>query len=125
MCIPTSTVYHVGGGTLANGSRLKTYLNYRNNLLLLYKNLNPKNRNLTLFIRLCLDGISSLKFIIEGRPLHIFEILKAHLYFHFKKGPFRKKRPKTFQVNLVPKSIVFAYFFEKKRRFTQLKSDFS
>ena len=125
MCIPTSTVYHVGGGTLANGSRLKTYLNYRNNLLLLYKNLNPKNRNLILFIRLCLDGISSLKFILEGRPLHILEILKAHLYFHFKKGPFRKKRPSEFKVKLGSKSIVFAYFFEKKRRFSQLKSDFS
>ena len=125
MCIPQSTVFHIGGGTLANGSRLKTYLNYRNNLLVLYKNLPPKGRNRIIFTRMFLDGISSIKFIMEGRPLHIVEILKAHLYFHFKKGPFRKKRPKKYQVTLFPKSIVFNYFLENKKRFSQLKSDLS
>lgn len=125
MCIPQSTVFHVGGGTLANGSRFKTYLNYRNNLLMLYKNLPKKGRNLILFKRMLLDGISSFKFIFEGRPLHIFDILKAHLYFHFKKGPFRKKRPSQYLVSLYPKSIVFAYFFRKKTRFSQLNNDLS
>jgi GT2 family glycosyltransferase len=56
MCIPQSTVYHVGGGTLKNGSYFKTYLNYRNNLLMLYKNLEPKNRFKILFTRMLLDG---------------------------------------------------------------------
>ena len=75
MCIPQSTVYHVGGGTLNQGSRFKTYLNYRNNLLMLYKNL-EKNRFKTIFTRLLLDGLSSIKLILDGRPLHIFSILK-------------------------------------------------
>ena len=81
MCIPQSTVFHVGGGTLNDGSRFKTYLNYRNNLLMLYKNL-EKNRFKTIFIRLSLDGISSLKLIMDKKPLHVFSILKAHIDFY-------------------------------------------
>jgi GT2 family glycosyltransferase len=125
MCIPQSTVYHVGGGTLKNGSYFKTYLNYRNNLLMLYKNLEPKNRFKILFTRMLLDGISSAKMILDKKPHHIFAILKAHIHYYTFLKKFRKKRPKDYKTSLPQKSIVFSYFFGKKKEFNQLNSDFS
>ena len=125
MCVPQSTVYHVGGGTLKNGSYFKTYLNYRNNLLMLYKNLEPKNRFKILFTRMLLDGISSAKMILDKKPHHIFAILKAHIHYYTFLKKFRKKRPKDYKTSLPQKSIVFSYFFGKKKEFNQLNSDFS
>jgi GT2 family glycosyltransferase len=125
MCIPQSTVYHVGGGTLKNGSYFKTYLNYRNNLLMLYKNLEPKNRFKILFTRMLLDGISCAKMILDKKPHHIFAILKAHIHYYTFLKKFRKKRPKDYKTSLPQKSIVFSYFFGKKKEFNQLNSDFS
>jgi GT2 family glycosyltransferase len=125
MCIPQSTVYHVGGGTLKNGSYFKTYLNYRNNLLMLYKNLEPKNRFKILFTRMLLDGLSSAKMILDKKPHHIFAILKAHIHYYTFLKKFRKKRPKDYKTSLPQKSIVFSYFFGKKKEFNQLNSDFS
>lgn len=123
MCIPESTVYHVGGGTLKNGSYFKTYLNYRNNLLMLYKNLEPNNRFKTIFIRMFLDGLSSMKMILDKKPLHVFAILKAHLHFYSYLKKFRKKRPKDYTISLPQKSVVYSYFFENKREFNQLNND--
>ncbi len=121
MCEPKSTVYHIGGGTLQAGSTFKTYLNYRNNLLMLYKNL-EKDRFKIIFSRLVLDGISSLKFLKEGRPQHIFYIVKAHLYFFSALKKFKKKRPKQFLATLHPESIVYSYFVERKKTFNQLNN---
>ena len=58
--VPSSTIFHVGGATLQRGNPFKTYLNFRNNLLLLYKNLPAKGRGSILFTRMILDGISAL-----------------------------------------------------------------
>ena len=66
MSVPNSTVYHVGGGTLNSTNSFKTYLNYRNNLLMLYKNLPAHNRFRILFTRMFMDGLSSIKFILDG-----------------------------------------------------------
>ena len=103
MCEPKSSVFHVGGGTLSSGSTLKTYLNYRNNLLMLYKNLNPQKRFSTIFKRMLLDGISSIKFILNGKPHHIFYILKAHLKYYTLFSNYKKKRPQSYQAKLFPK----------------------
>jgi len=124
MCIPQSTVYHVGGGTLNQGNTFKTYLNYRNNLFMLYKNL-EKNKLKTIFIRLTLDGISSAKFILEGKPLHILSILKAHIDFYKSIKKFRKKRATQFNAKLYPDSIVFSYFMKNKKEFNQLNKLFN
>ena len=124
MCMPQSTVFHVGGGTLNDGSRFKTYLNYRNNLLMLYKNL-EKNRFKTIFIRLSLDGISSLKLIMDKKPLHVFSILKAHVDFYKNIKKFRTKRASEFKVKLYSESIVFNYFIKKKKKFVQLNKLFN
>ena len=62
MVNPESTVYHVGGGTLDSSSPFKTYLNFRNNLFMLYKNLTVFKLLITLFLRLPLDGIAAITF---------------------------------------------------------------
>lgn len=125
MCIPQSTVYHVGGGTLSNGSYFKTYLNYRNNLLMLYKNLEPKNRFKTIFTRMLFDGLSSIKMILDKKPHHIFAILKAHIHYYSYLKKFKKKRPESYITTLPQKSILFSYFLEKKEQFNQLNNDFN
>jgi len=71
MAIPKSIVYHVGGGTLPKNSSRKTYLNFRNNFALLFKNL-PKNRLWKVFIaRLVLDGVAAIRFLTEGKYLEL------------------------------------------------------
>ena len=65
---PQSVVYHVGGGTLSEGSKMKYYLNFRNNLVLLTKNDQSSFWFIKLFWRMILDGISAVKFVVDGNP---------------------------------------------------------
>jgi len=125
MCEPKSTIFHVGGGTLRSGSTLKTYLNYRNNLLMLYKNLDPHKRFSTIFKRMLLDGISSIKFILNGKPHHIFYIIKAHIKYYILINNYKKKKIKSYQAKLFPKSIVYLYFIRGLKTYYQIKKDFS
>ena len=77
--VGSSSVYHVGGATLKETNPHKTFLNFRNSLLNVVKNV-PKERFLfVIFSRLFLDGIAGLKFIIELRPIHTLAIIKAHI----------------------------------------------
>ena len=84
--VPQGKVYHVGGGTLPNNSPRKLYLNYRNNLLMLYKNLPYRKgeqrtvfrRNATIFFRMCLDGLSALAYLAQGRLGFFKAVFKAH-----------------------------------------------
>ena len=125
MCEPKSTIFHVGGGTLRSGSTLKTYLNYRNNLLMLYKNLDPHKRFSTIFKRMLLDGISSIKFILNGKPHHIFYIIKAHIKYYILINKYKKKKIKSYQAKLFPQSIVYLYFIKGLKTYYQIKKDFS
>jgi len=89
--VAESEVFHVGGGTLAQGNPFKTYLNFRNNLILLYKNLAPGSLFVLLFLRMLLDGVAGLKFLAEGEIRQFLSVLKAHrdfygyVFFHAKK----------------------------------------
>ena len=65
--IPDSVVYHVGGGMLAYNSPFKTYLNFRNNLYLLYKNLPDSTLHKTLFIRKSIDALAASSFLVSGK----------------------------------------------------------
>ena len=90
--IPQSTIYHLGGATLNVDSPRKTYLNFRNNLIILVKNL-PQFRAIgVVFIRLVLDGIAGLKFISEGKPKHALAILQAHFAFYARFTKIQSKR---------------------------------
>ena len=125
MVCPSSVVYHVGGGTLPKKSPRKTYLNFRNNLSLLYKNI-PKDQLVSAFIvRFILDGVAALKFFLEGGFHDLVAVLEAHLYFYRNFGKLKKKR-KMQKQNKVSKvynrNIVFDYFIKGKKKYTDLDS---
>jgi len=129
--VPQSTVYHVGGGTLSRGNPKKTFLNFRNNLLLLYKNLPSDRRNRILFIRKILDGISALRFLIQGDTKDFSAILRAHRSYKGMKQFYKgTKSQNNFPENHVivsgiyPRSIVADFFLKGKRRFDQLDQTF-
>lgn len=106
-----SIVYHVGGATLNEGNPKKTFLNFRNSLLMLLKNL-PKNKLFPiLFMRLVLDGIAGIKFIFQGKFNHCFAIIKAHFHFYHLISKNLKKRNAIQKENYFhTKSVVYSYF---------------
>lgn len=106
-----SIVYHVGGATLNEGNPKKTFLNFRNSLLMLLKNL-PKNKLLSIiFLRLVLDGIAGIKFIFQGKFKHCFAIIKAHFHFYHLVSKNLNKRNSFQKENYFhTKSIVYSYF---------------
>ena len=115
---PESTVYHVGGGTLQSGSTFKTYLNFRNNLFMLYKNL--EHPTPIIFKRLLLDGLAGLKFLSEGKLIHTWAIVRAHFAFYGAINHLKKKRAQTFNAALYPKSILVSYYLQGKKKFSDL-----
>ena len=121
-CIPTSSVYHLGGASLDKMNPKKTYLNFRNNLVMLLKNL-PIYAFPILFIRMILDGVAGLKFISEGKFSHCWAIVKAHFSFYSRIPSTLLKRRNTQQISSdlqYPKSILVAYFIKKKRTFSAI-----
>jgi GT2 family glycosyltransferase len=125
MVNPQSIVYHVGGGTLDSSSPFKTYLNFRNNLYMLFKNLPVTDLIKTIFLRLILDGIAGLKFITKKRGLsHVLAILRAHFVFYLNLPRLISKRQKINQCsNLRGKynwSILYRYYFKDQKTYSEL-----
>lgn len=123
MYCPGSAVYHIGGGTLPKVSWRKTYLNFRNNFFLLYKNL-PKSRLFPVFsVRLVLDGLAAFKFLLQAGYKDFWAVVKAHLSFYGALPKLRRKRrqtcPETMRL-IYGKNIVWDYFIRDKHHFTQL-----
>lgn len=87
-----STVYHVGGGTLKKSSWRKTYLNMRNNLEMLYKNLPPKKLGRVMCYRILLDCIASIKFLVDGGFKDFYAVFRAHGHFYRHWRKIRAKR---------------------------------
>ncbi|MEJ6978923.1 glycosyltransferase family 2 protein [Pedobacter sp. P351] len=121
---PTSTVFHIGGGTLQSENPFKTYLNFRNNLAMLLKNLAPGSVFSILFIRFWLDFISLLKLIFEGKFQHAKAINKAHVAFFKDFSKNKKKRLSNGlhfnSTGIFTGSIVWEYFIKKRKLFSQL-----
>lgn len=83
---PASKVYHVGGGTLPNNSPRKLYLNFRNNLLMMYKNLPAESRRRIIFTRMCVDGLIGCVYLLTGRTAFLKAVLRAHRDFRSMRG---------------------------------------
>ncbi len=116
-----STVYHVGGATLQLGNPKKTYLNFRNSLLMLTKNLPKSSLYRILLVRMVLDGVAGLQFISKGKFSHFFAILKAHGSFYRMFLAHYKKRGNTQQVVYYKlKSIVYQYYIDGRKTFKSL-----
>ena len=125
-CCPQSKVYHIGGGTLPKSSARKTYLNFRNNLSLLYKNL-PSNRVFWVIVyRILLDWVAALKFLFEGSFADFWAVTRAHFAFYRRIPSIRKVR-KTLHNNKVSqmydRNIVFENFLKGKKTFADLDAE--
>ena len=125
MYCPDSVVYHVGGGSLDAGNPFKTYLNFRNNLILIQKNRSLFFACLIIFCRIWLDLLSIIKFLNDGKKKDAWAVNKAHISFF--KGIFknaekaRKIRTSKFNsTGLIRKSIVWQYFVLERKTFKSL-----
>ena len=126
MYFPGSTVYHVGGGTLPKVSSRKTYLNFRNNMTLLYKNVEQKRLLKVYIARLFLDGVASVKFLLEGHVKDCFAVLRAHGSFYRNLPRIRKKRkslPQHKPTQFFRGNIAFEHYIKRIKRFTELNPD--
>lgn len=126
---PESKVYHVGGGTLHKANPKKTYLNFRNNLWMLQKNLPPKGRNRVLFIRLFMDFIALLKFVLSGKFRDAWAIHRAHVSFFKHYARMQKKRKQNkqypYEVSEIYRgSVIWAFFVQHIKKFSALKENF-
>ena len=125
MVNPNSIVYHVGGGTLDSSSPFKTYLNFRNNLFMLFKNLPAIELVKTVLIRLILDGVAGLKFVTKRKGLrHVLAILRAHIVFYLTIPHLIIKRQKINQSSVLRGkykwSILYKYYFKDQKKYSEL-----
>jgi len=123
MYCPDSTVFHIGGGTLPKASWHKTYLNFRNNFFLLYKNL-PDHRLIRVFaVRYLLDTIAAFKFLVQAGFKDFWAVTRAHFSFYRSFRKMKQKRKMLKQgcmQHVYGKNIVLEYFLRRKRKFSQL-----
>jgi GT2 family glycosyltransferase len=123
--VPQSVVYHVGGGTLPRGNTMKVYLNFRNNLIMLAKNLPFSQAIIKIPIRFGLDALAAWKGVFEGNGGYYIAIAKAHM--HFFKWLILGKKHKGVKggkgKNLsgyYNGCVIWDYFIRKKRTFTEI-----
>ncbi len=123
MVNPKSVVYHIGGGTLPKSSARKTYLNFRNNFVLMYKNL-PANRLFKVFIaRLFLDGVAAIKFLAQGGFSDFVAVIKAHFYFYAHFSYLQQKRKNLQQKKvggIYNGNIAFDHYLWRKKKYSDL-----
>lgn len=122
-----AVVHHVGGGSLDYRSPRKTYLNFRNSLIVLTKNLHNGWSWWWLFRRLVLDGFAGLKFLVEGNGLHSWQVVRAHWHFFLRLPHVIKQRRALMGMEQQPdlsgiyhRSIAFDRFILRWRKFSQL-----
>ncbi len=125
-CCPQSIAYHVGGGTLPRGNSRKTFLNFRNNQVMLWKNLPWSEKWWKVPFRLSLDQVSALKGLLSGDGGYFLAIIKAHLAFlrwlftgkRKSKAPARK--PIRTLSGVFHGNIVWQHFVKQKKRFGEI-----
>lgn len=122
---PQSVVYHVGGGTLPKSNPRKTYLNFRNNLSMLYKNLPDGRLNRVLLLRLVLDYVAALKFLLERKPKEFQAVFQAHRDYRRRKPGLRLKREalRPRQVSCIYRGhLLLDFYLRGKKHFSTLET---
>ena len=128
-CLPDSQVYHVGGGTLPKSNPHKTYLNFRNNLTMLYKNLPDNEWHKVSRMRLVLDYVAALKMLLLEHNVGEFKaVLRARRDFHRWKHDFDDDRRTILSGRVEksplacrqPYSILWQYYMKGKKNYSQL-----
>ena len=127
VCVPQSVVFHVGGGTLPKENPRKTFLNFRNNLLLLYKNLPANRLRRVFFLRFWLDALASFVFLLKGEVGSFRAVWQARREFRRIKSDFRNDRAANLActtLDPIPEqylgSLLAAYYLRKIRVFNKL-----
>ena len=128
VCIPQSVVYHVGGGTLKVESPRKTFLNFRNNLLMVYKNIPADRLQPVMRLRFLLDYLAMAKFILTGHFGNALAIIKARIAYIRLKKEYASVRENNLSKTTVtsipeifPQSLVLNFYFKGKKNFTKLR----
>ena len=118
---PSSTVYHLGGGTLSYESNTKVFLNFRNNLYMLAKNETGFWQG-KIFIRMLWDGLAAVQFLLKGKPSLLYQVLKAHLAFYTSLPRLISQRTnkKNATLGRYKGNIVIDYFLKKKNKYSDL-----
>lgn len=121
--LPQSVVYHLGGGALGYESPRKTFLNFRNNLLMLYKNLSPSKLPWISLIRFFLDYVAALQMLLSGNRLNAKAVVNARCDFWRLRTSYKYKRSECIRsakstpiFTISKRSIIFDYYVRGKRR---------
>ena len=117
---PQSVVYHVGGGMLPASSPFKTFLNYRNSLLMLYKNLPRTQRKRILRIRMALDGLSAASSLLKGDIQTVKAIWKAHQDYRKIRRGYNSPEPLSYPSCVYHRSVVYQYFVKRRKKYCAL-----
>ena len=121
-CEPAAMVFHLGGGTLNASNPRKTFLNFRNSLIMMHRNLPSGVAFRRIFVRLILDGFSGVNFLFQGRWSDCMAIIKAHFAFYAHVGKVQKERLASGKL-LWPHSVVFYFFVKRIKEYRQLPHD--
>ena len=132
VCVPESVVYHVGGGTLNAGHPRKTFLNFRNNLLMLYKNLPETELKPVMRIRAILDYVAAAKMLLTDGWKHAKAVYDARCEFHRLKSDFYPSRQENLAEAIqvkgntnpfperIPQSLLWLYYAKGKKKFSDI-----
>lgn len=127
VCVPQSIVYHVGGATLKKENPRKTFLNFRNNLVMLYKNLPQEELNKVMRIRACLDYVAAFNFLLQGHWDNARAVIRARKEYKQLCSSFSLSREENMRkktLNPIPErtksSILWQFYARGCKRFSQL-----
>ena len=127
LCVPQSTVYHVGGATLSKSNPKKTYLNFRNNLLMLYKNLPQEELRSVMRMRCLLDYVAAIKFLLTGGFGDFKAVMRARRDYRRMRDSYAAVRKENLTKTVVqgrccrsPFPILWRYHFGGKKFYSEL-----
>lgn len=128
VCVPQSVVYHLGGGTLDKENPMKTFLNFRNNLMMLYKNLTFKQWLFVCVSRFFLDYLAALVMLLQGKPKDSWAVVRARLAFwklynqtKLKRKDIQRTKKIYPHLEVYKGSILFDFYVKKRNSFSSLK----
>lgn len=127
-CVPQSHVYHVGGATLKKENPQKTYLNFRNNLLMIYKNAPDCQLKKIMLFRKVFDNVAALKFLASGDYAAFKAVRKARRDFKAMRSGYDKARAENMKLavttripEVLKSSILYKYYLGFKHTYSSLK----
>lgn len=129
VCTPQSVVYHVGGATLNMESPHKTFLNFRNNLLMIYKNLSDKELKSVMRFRFWSDYLAATKFLLTGHPKNAKAVYNARKAFDQLKPEYQLVRQENLRrtsnhsiPEILNRSLLIAFYLKGQKRFSEIRS---